>query len=56
MTQNAEFERFTDFLVRMFEKYGDSINQEMTATRLNTCSANESEKDTIAPGQRGQCA
>lgn len=56
MIQNAEFERFTDFLVRMFEKYGDSINQEMTATELTTHSAKESEKDTVAPEHRGQCA
>lgn len=56
MTQNAEFERFTDFLVRMFEKYGDSINQEMTATELTARSVKESETGAIAPEQRGQCA
>lgn len=41
MIHSAEFERFTNFMVRMIEKYGDEVNQEMTATKLDACSVND---------------
>ena len=47
MTHSAEFERFTNFMVRMIEKYGDEVNQEMTATKLDACSVNDDNTDNF---------
>lgn len=44
MSKNAEFERFADFLARMIEKYGDEVNLEMTANKLDACTMNEKDK------------
>lgn len=44
MTESAEFERFTDFLARMIEKYGNEVIQEMTANKLDACTLNEREE------------
>lgn len=41
MSKNAEFERFADFLARMIEKYGNEVNLEMTANKLDACIMNE---------------
>ena len=46
MTESAEFERFTDFLARMIEKYGNEVIQEMTANKLDACTLNEREENS----------
>lgn len=55
MIHSAEFERFTNFMVRMIEKYGDEVNQEMTATKLEACSVNNDmiESSNVDTPERG---
>lgn len=50
MSKNAEFERFADFLARMIEKYGDEVNLEMTASKLDACTTNEKDDDSDNKG------
>lgn len=45
MIHSAEFERFTNFMVRMIEKYGDEVNREITATKLDACSVKDNHAD-----------
>lgn len=45
MSECAEFDRFIDFMVRMIEKYGNEIEPEMTASKLDACNPNEKEDD-----------
>lgn len=61
MIESAEFERFTDFLARMIEKYGNEVIQEMTANKLDACTLNEREEISEhimadAPERGCQCA
>ena len=61
MIENAEFERFTDFLARMIEKYGNEVIQEMTANELDACTLNEREENSghimaDTPERGSQCA
>lgn len=61
MIENAEFERFTDFLARMIEKYGNEVIQEMTANELDACTLREKEENSEpimadTPERGCQCA
>lgn len=56
MSECAEFDRFVNFMVRMIEKYGDEIQPDMTASKLDACIPNKTEDDEYskqadAPGR-----
>jgi len=44
MRRNAEFDRCIDFLVRMIEKYGDEVLQQIAADTLYDCQDDATEK------------